>query len=75
MLGNFACWFIALALILSKSPTPTDLYIKLAFALGFIFVGAISKAIDYRHGIGVGSSKNSGKNEKVTVVNNCSNNT
>ena len=63
MLGNFACWIIALALILSKSQASTDLYIKLAFALGFIFVGAISKAIDYYHGIGVSSSKNSGKNE------------
>ena len=46
MLANLACWVIAIALILSNSATQTELFIKLAFALGFIFMGICSKAVE-----------------------------
>lgn len=47
MLGNIICWVIALALILSNSNSPGDLYTKLLFAMGFIFLGILSKTSDY----------------------------
>lgn len=46
MLGNIACWIIALGLILSKSVGTGELYTKLYFAMGFILLGIISKAVD-----------------------------
>ena len=50
MIGNLICWCIAIGIMLSKSTTPEDLYIRTLLALGFIFVGALSKAVDtYRY--------------------------
>lgn len=47
MIANITCWIIALGLIFSKSIGNDELYIKLLFAMGFIFLGTISKAVDY----------------------------
>jgi hypothetical protein len=47
MLANITCWVIALGLVFSESPDRRDLYIKCALAIGFIFVGSISKFADY----------------------------
>ena len=46
MLGNIACWAIALGIMLSKSISVNDLYIKSLLAMGFIFLGILSKAVD-----------------------------
>lgn len=46
MLGNIACWAIAIGIMLSKTATTTDLYIKTLLAMGFIFLGILSKAVD-----------------------------
>jgi hypothetical protein len=47
MLGNIVCWVIALALILSKASLIDDFYTRLLFAMGFIFLGILSKTADY----------------------------
>jgi hypothetical protein len=47
MLTNITCWVIALGLMFSESIDRRDLYIKCVIAIGFIFVGTISKAVDY----------------------------
>ena len=50
MLGNVICWIIAIGIMLSKATTAEDLYIRTLLALGFIFVGVLSKAVDtYRY--------------------------
>ena len=49
MLGNMVCWVIALALILAKSNAAIDFKTKLVFAMGFIFLGILSKAVDVYH--------------------------
>ena len=50
MIGNIICWIVALGIMLSKSTTTQDLYIRTLLALGFIFVGVLSKAVDtYRY--------------------------
>ena len=46
MLGNVACWAIALGIMLSKTTGPNDLYIRTLLAMGFIFLGILSKAVD-----------------------------
>lgn len=46
MLSNLFCWVIALGMMLSDSVDREDLYIKTLLALGFIFVGTLSKAVD-----------------------------
>lgn len=46
MLGNLMCWAIAFGILLSKSPSVEDLYIKSALAMGFVFLGILSKAVD-----------------------------
>ena len=46
MLGNIICWMFALCLMLMKTPTLHDWYIRIAFALGFIFVGTLCKAVE-----------------------------
>lgn len=46
MIGNLACWVIALGMMLSKSVSREDLYIKTLLAMGFIFLGVLSKAVD-----------------------------
>lgn len=47
MLANIACWIIALGLMFSRHNGEDDLYLKLLFAMGFIFLGILSKAVDY----------------------------
>ena len=46
MLGNIACWSIAIGIMLSKSMNAEDLYIRTLLAMGFIFLGILSKAVD-----------------------------
>ena len=46
MLGNVICWCIAIGIMLSKSTSVNDLYTRTLLALGFIFVGVLSKAVD-----------------------------
>lgn len=46
MLGNFTCWVIAIGIMLSKTMTIEDLYMKTLLAMGFIFLGILSKAVD-----------------------------
>lgn len=46
MLGNFTCWVIAIGIMLSKTMTTEDLYMKTLLAMGFIFLGILSKAVD-----------------------------
>lgn len=46
MLANLICWVIALGMMLSESVNREDLYIKTLLAMGFIFLGTLSKAID-----------------------------
>lgn len=46
MLGNIFCWCVALGILFSKSTGRDDLYIKTLLAMGFIFLGILSKAVD-----------------------------
>lgn len=46
MLGNLICWIIALGMMLSDSTNKEDLYVKTLFAMGFILLGILSKAVD-----------------------------
>lgn len=49
MLGNIICWCIAIGIMLSKSTGQADLYNRTLLAMGFIFLGILSKAVDYYH--------------------------
>lgn len=46
MLGNIACWAIAIGIMLSDNTGAEDLYTKTLLAMGFIFLGILSKAVD-----------------------------
>lgn len=46
MLANLICWVIALGMMLSESVSREDLYTKTLLAMGFIFLGTLSKAVD-----------------------------
>lgn len=46
MVGNWLCWLFALCLMFVKAPTLNDWYTRIAFALAFIFVGMLCKAVD-----------------------------
>ena len=46
MLGNVICWAFALGTIFSKSNSTEDIYAKMVLAMGFIFLGILSKAVD-----------------------------
>lgn len=46
MLGNIICWAIATGIMLSKTMSINDLYIRTLLAMGFIFLGILSKAVD-----------------------------
>lgn len=46
MLGNLMCWAIAFGIMLSESMGRHDLYIRTLLAMGFIFLGILSKAVD-----------------------------
>lgn len=53
MLGNAACWGIALGLIFSESESLADDYRKLLFAMGFILLGILSKAVSVYYKVNV----------------------
>lgn len=61
MLSNLLCWVIALGMLLSESVNREDLYIKTLLALGFIFVGMLSKAVDVYRDV----HKSNTSNERV----------
>lgn len=64
MLANLVCWIIALGMMLSDSTNQEDLYIKTLLAMGFIFLGTISKAIDvYRD-----THKNAGASQTSSIM-------
>lgn len=46
MLEELVCWGIALGLMFSKVEGFTSDYTRIAFAMGFIILGSIYKAID-----------------------------
>lgn len=46
MLEELVCWGIALGLMLSKIEGFTSDYTRITFAMGFIILGSIYKAID-----------------------------
>lgn len=46
MLANMSCWIIAIGIMISGSTSQEDLYIKTLLAMGFIFLGTLSKAVD-----------------------------
>ena len=46
MLGNLMCWAMAIGIMLSKPLGAQDLYIITLLAMGFIFLGILSKAVD-----------------------------
>lgn len=46
MLGNLICWMFAISLIFTRTTGREDFYIKLMFAMGFIFLGILCKAVD-----------------------------
>ena len=68
MLGNIICWAIAIGIMLSKSINVHDLYVRTLLAMGFIFLGILSKAVDvYRetHAIEIDEAK-VGQNKENT---------
>lgn len=46
MLANMSCWIIAIGIMISGNTSQEDLYIKTLLAMGFIFLGTLSKAVD-----------------------------
>ena len=70
MLANITCWVIALGLILSKTSSESEMYTKLLFAMGFIFLGILSKAVDYYREIRSGAVSKKKNEKKEDVVNN-----
>lgn len=46
MLGNIFCWVIAIALLVAKANGTDEWHIRVIFAMGFILLGIISKAVD-----------------------------
>jgi hypothetical protein len=51
MIGNLICWIIAIGMMLSKTNGTEDLYTRTALAMGFIFLGILSKAVDVYHAV------------------------
>ena len=49
MIGNIVCWCVAIGIMLSKSTNQEDLYTRTILAMGFIFLGILSKMADYYH--------------------------
>lgn len=45
MIANAICWGVALALMFDGLRGITDDYTKLLFAMGFIFLGILSRAV------------------------------
>ena len=46
MLGNLICWIIAIALLATKVNGVDEWHIRVLFAMGFILLGILSKAVD-----------------------------
>lgn len=46
MLGNLICWIIAIALLVAKANGIDEWHIRVIFAMGFILLGILSKAVD-----------------------------
>ena len=68
MLGNLICWVIALGIMLSDNVNREDLYIKTLLAMGFIFLGILSKAVDtYRETHLVDFSVEEDENGKLVI--------
>jgi hypothetical protein len=62
MIGNILCWVIAISLILANNAVLDNMYERLLFAMGFIFLGILSKAVDYHHGVHNTSKEKNNKN-------------
>lgn len=45
MIGNAMCWGLALGMLFSKSEGVTSDITKILLAMGFIFLGILSKAV------------------------------
>lgn len=62
MLANVFCWVFAFGILIQRPNNQTELYYNMLFALGFILVGTLSKAVDtYRE---VHRSKNERRKPK-----------
>ena len=70
MIANMICWVIALGLILSKSINASVLFIKLGFAMGFILLGILSKAVDVYHETHKKENKQDEKENPLSIYNN-----
>ena len=46
MLGNLICWIIAIALLAAKANGIDEWHIRVIFAMCFILLGILSKAVD-----------------------------
>lgn len=46
MLGNVICWAIALGMLFPKLGEFTDDYKRMLFAMGFMLIGTVCKAVD-----------------------------
>ena len=46
MLGNIFCWVIAIALLVTKVNGVDEWHIRVIFAMAFILLGILSKAVD-----------------------------
>lgn len=46
MLGNVACWAFAIVLMFNGLEGLTNDYTRMLFAMGFIFLGTICKAVE-----------------------------
>ena len=49
MIGNAMCWGLALGMLFSKSEGVTSDITKILLAMGFIFLGILSKAVSVYH--------------------------
>lgn len=49
MLGTIICWMFALVLALTKANGLDDWYTKLLFAMGFILLAILNKAVEAYH--------------------------
>lgn len=63
MIANLTCWIIALALIFAKNSG--DLYVRLLLAMGFIFLGILSKAVDAYKEVRESKNKGDDVNERL----------
>lgn len=65
MIGNLICWIFAFGLVLSESVDRTDMFIKLAFAMGFIFLGSFCKLVDVYREVNKKESTNNDPNDRT----------